>query len=41
MIAELDLLHAELFNAWQIAGAMTAMVSEAIFDARAEHDQSA
>lgn len=41
MIADLDLLHAELFNAWQIAGAMTAMISEAILDERGRHPRSA
>ena len=41
MIADLDLLHAELFNAWQIAGAITDIISEAIFDARAKHGHPA
>jgi hypothetical protein len=37
MIRDLDQLHAELFNAWQIAGAMTTMISDAILGARAKH----
>jgi hypothetical protein len=41
MIADLDRLHAELFNAWQITGAMTTMISEAISDARAGHGYDA
>jgi hypothetical protein len=32
MIADLELLHSELFEAWQIASAMTSMVSDFIWE---------
>lgn len=32
MIADLELLHCELFEAWRIASAMTTMISEFIWD---------
>ena len=34
MIADLEVLHDELFGAWQLASAMTSLVSEFMLDAR-------
>ena len=39
MIADLDLLHNELFEAWQIASAMTSMISDFILASKPQKSQ--
>ncbi|WP_159587736.1 hypothetical protein [Chelativorans xinjiangense] len=38
MLADLESLHDELFNAWQIASAMTTITAQAVEEAHAEND---
>lgn len=41
MIEDLESLHDELFTAWQLAGAMTTMMSEVVLKQRLENRQEA